>query len=413
MRHRNLDVRVIGQQLGVAAVLEGSVRRAGSRIRLSARLVSTTDGYQLWSETYDRQLADIFDVQDELARAIVNALRPGYVGPPDVRLVEPPTDDLEAYQLYLKGRFFSNRRTPDGLRKGIEHFEQTVMADPGYALAHSGLADSYSMMAVYCVLPPSEAYPKAKAAARRALELDDGLAEAHLSTAYVALIYEWDWAEAERACWRAIALNPSYAQAYHWLGWSLASVGRLDEAATAARRAMVLEPLSPIIQSRAAQIVSYAGMPEEGVAGSRRALELDSDFYLAYETMASAYIHPRLRKYDEALAAIGRMPALPSTSRRFLEPLVYALRGDREEATRRLAQLDVDPSAERVPPGYLTMQLAQTCAVLGNMDEAFRWLRRARDERLHTIALLKADPEFERLRPDPRFGELLRSVGLE
>jgi tetratricopeptide (TPR) repeat protein len=320
---------------------------------------------------------------------------------------------MEAYQLYLKGRFFSNQRTPDGLRKGVEYFERAVHTDPEYALAYSGLADSYSMLAVYGVVPPGEAYPKARAAARRALELNTSLAEAHLSTAYVALVYEWDWGEAERACRRAIELQPSYAAAHHWLGWSLASVGRLDEAAVAARRALALEPLSPQVQSRASQILSYAGLPEEGAAGSLRALELDPNFFLALETLGSAYLHPRMRKYDEALAAVERMSAYPSISGRFLLPMVYALKGDHEEARRRLAELQVDPAGERVPPGYMTMLLAVAYAALGDNDEAFRWLWRARDDHLHTIALLKAEPNFEPLRSDPRFAELLRSVGLE
>jgi serine/threonine-protein kinase len=413
MRARSLDVDTIGRQLNVGAVLEGSVRRAGTRVRLSARLVSVADGYQLWSETYDRQLADIFDVQDELARAIVAALRLRLVGPAAARLVRPATSDVEIYQLYLKGRFFSSKRTPDGLRKAIEHFERVIEADPNYALAHSGLADCYSMLGVYCVLPPGEAYPKAKAAARRALQLDDGLAEAHLSVAYVALVYEWAWAKAERECRRAIELQPSYAPAHHWLGWCLAYVGRLEEAGEAARRAMALEPLSPIIQSRASQILSYAGFPEEGVAGSLRALELDPGFFLALETLGSAYLHPKLHKYEEALAVAERLATYPLTSGPFLQPWILALMGERAEAERRLAQLQLNPEGERVPPGYLTMMLAGTYAALGDPDEAFRWLYRARDERLHAIALLKIEAAFDPLRGDPRFGELLCSVGLD
>jgi tetratricopeptide (TPR) repeat protein len=250
-----------------------------------------------------------------------------HVGQADQRLVEPPTDDIKAYELYLKGRFFSNRRTPEGLRKGIEYFERAIQTDPEYALAHSGLADSYSMLGVYCVLTPGEAYPKAKTAASRALELDASLAEAHLSTGYVALVYEWNWAEAERACRRAIELQPSYGAAHHWLGWSLASVGRLQEAATAAQRAILLEPLSPIIQSRASQILSYAGLPEEGVAGSLRALELDPDFFPALETLGSAYLHPRMRKYDDALAAAERLSAYPPSPRRFFSPWLRRSKG--------------------------------------------------------------------------------------
>jgi TolB-like protein/tetratricopeptide (TPR) repeat protein len=413
MRSRSLDVDAIGRQLKVAAVLEGSVRRAGNRIRLAARLVNVVDGYQLWSDTYDRELTDIFDVQDELARAIVGALRLRLVGPPNGRLIEPATGDMEAYQLYLKGRFFSSKRTPDGLRKGIEYFERAIQSDPGYALAYSGLSDSYSMAGVYCMLPPGEAYPKAQAAARRAIQLDDRLAEAHLSMAYVALVYDFAWAEAERECRRAIALQPSYAQAHHWLGWCLLYVGRLQEACDAARQAMALEPLSPIIQSRGSQILSYAGLPEEGAAGSLRALELAPEFFLALETLGSAYLHPKVRKYHEALEVVERMSAYPSSSARYLRPWILALMGDRAQAEHLLAQLGVDPAGERAPPGYLTMMLAGAYAALGDKDQAFRWLYRARDDRLHAIALLKIEAAFDPLRTDPRFAELMHSVGLE
>jgi len=413
VRGRNLDVDAIGRQLKVGAVLEGSVRRAGNRIRLAARLVSVADGYQLWSESYNRELTDIFDVQDELARAIVGALRVRLAGPADARLIEPPTRNMDAYQLYLKGRFFSSRRTPEALRKGIEYFERAIEADPSFALAYSGLSECYSMVGIYCVLPPTEAYPKAQEAASRALELDGRLAEAHLSMAYVALVYELEWAKAEAECRRAIELQPSYAQAHHWLGWCLAYVGRLAEAGDAARQAMALEPLSPIIQSRGSQILSYGGQPEEGIAGSLRALEMDPTFFPALETLGSAYIHPKLRRYREALEVVERMAPYPMSSGRFLRPCVLALMGDRVEAERRLAELQVDPDGPWVPPGYLTMMLAGAYAALGDKDQAFRWLYRARDDRLHTVALLKIEAVFDPLRSDSRFGELLRSVGLE
>jgi tetratricopeptide (TPR) repeat protein len=228
----------------------------------------------------------------------------------------------------------------------------------------------------------------------------------------VDVVYELQWARAETECRKAIELQPSYAQAHHWLGWCLAYMGRVEEASQAARHAMALEPLSPLIQARGSHILSYGGYVEEGIAGSLRALELDPTFFTGLETLASAYIHPKLRRYHEALEVVERMSPYPSSSGRFLRPWILAMMGNRAEAERRLAELQVDPTDQRVPPGYLTMMLAAAYTALGDNEQAFRWLYRARDDRLHTLALLKIEPALDPLRTDPRFDALLQSAGL-
>ena len=240
---KQIDVRSIGAQLNVQAVVEGSVRRAGRRLRLSAQLTNVADGYQLWSETFDRELEDVFAIQDELSRGIVRALQIRLLGAESAALVKPSTDDFEAYTLYLKGRHFWNRRTEAGLRLGLDYFEQALARDPGYAPAHAGVADSYAILGFYSSLPPTEAFPKARQAASRALELDPTLAEARPALAYVAMYHDWDWAGAEREFRLAIALNPGYSTTHQWYGNFLSILGRFDESVAEFSRAIALDPV--------------------------------------------------------------------------------------------------------------------------------------------------------------------------
>lgn len=412
LKGKNLDVREIGRQLSVGAVLEGSVRRTRNTFRITAELISAKDGYHLWSETYDRELIDLLDVQEELARAIARALSVTLVGK-ETQLVRPLTENLEAYHFYLKGRFFLNKRNPDDMRRGIEYFERAIQADPDYALAYSGLADSYHMLAIYCVLQPREAYPKAQIAAARALALNDSLAETHVSVAYVALAYEWDWVTGEREFRRAIALDPGHAWAHQWLGWCLVTLGRVDEAATAARRAMELEPLAPVLHSRSGHVLTYTGRPEEGAAASLRALELDPRCAVAFETLAYAYCHPSLRRYDEAISALTQALSLSGNSAKFMLPAAYALNGDRDEATRLLRDLQLDIESGRRPPGVTTMWISWAYATLGDIDEAFRWLELAYVDRVFTVALLRTDFGYDSLRFDARFVALLHQMGFD
>jgi serine/threonine protein kinase len=410
-RGKNLDAREIGRRLNVGALLEGSVRKSKDSFRITVQLIGTRDGLNLWSESYDRKLIHVFEVQEELARAIASALSMTLVGK-ETPLVRPLTDNMEAYHLYLKGRFFLNKRIPDSMRRAIEYFGQAIRADPSYALAYSGLADSYHLLAIYCAMLPKEAYPHAKIAAAKGLALNDSLPETHVSAGCVALAYDRDWITAERECRRAIELDPSHALAHHWLGWCLVSMG-CPEASREARRAMELEPLAPIIHARAGHILSYAGLPEEGAAASLRALELDPHCAVAFETLAYAYCHPRIRRFDEAISVLKQALSLPEGTAQFFLPMAHALNGDRVEAMNLLKGLRLNVESGRRPPSYTTMWVSGAYAILGNMDEAFRWLELSCADRAFSSVLLNIEHAYDPLRSDPRYAVLLREVGLD
>jgi tetratricopeptide (TPR) repeat protein len=405
------DVREIGRRLGVSTVLEGSVRRMGARLRITAQLVSTESGYHLWSEAYDREVADVFAVQDELSRSIVDALKLQLTRSEDRPLVQPATQNLAAYTDYLRGRYWSAKRDPEDLQLAVKCFTSAVAADPGYALAHAGLAECYHLLAIYGVLPPKEAYPKARSAAARAIDLNELLPEAHVPAGCVALCYDWNWAAAERELRRAIELNGNHAQAHHWLAWCLLITRRTADAVAAARRAMEIEPLSPPIQARAGHILAYAGESAESEAGILRALELNPTFLPAIETLATLYTRRRVGRYQEAAEALTRVVDVPSSNARYFLPWVYALLGRPDEARLKLKALDLHPTG-RGPPTYTVVWLLAAHATLGDKDEAFRWLERAVTDRVFTAPLMNVEEECEPLRSDPRFAALEAAVGL-
>jgi tetratricopeptide (TPR) repeat protein len=358
---------------------------------------------------FDRQLADVFELQDELTRAIVVTLQPQLaVGDMDT-LVPPATRNLDAYTLYLKGRYFWNRRTPASLRKGIALFEEAVALDPDFALAYAGVADSFHILAVYGVLPASEAYPLARTAAERAMALNDGLAESHVSMSYVWLCYDWDWDRAERGFRRAIELSPGSAPAHHWLAWTLVIVGRFDAAAAEARAAAELDPLSPLVTARAGHILTYVGRFDEGAAFAERALELDPGFAVSYEVLALARLQQG--RTDEAVDLLERSRDLPGSTARYLLPWVLAAGGRRTEAAERLRVLQSE-TGDALPPGYAVQWVASAYALLGDADEAFRLLDRALEERRFSAILLRPEQSYSVIRHDPRFQGLLRKTGL-
>src|SRR6185503_3272472 len=241
---RNTNVSEIGAALNVKTVLEGSVRKSANRLRITAQLINVADGYHLWSERYDREMKDIFDVQDEITLAIVDALKVKLLGDEKQAVLKRHTDDNEAYQLYLKGRYYWNKRTAEGFEKALECFEEAIARDSNYALAYAGLADTHNTRGSYSIVPPKEAFPLAKAAADKALELDDRLAEAHNSRAFLLYMFDWNWSTANEEFQRALELNPDYATAHHWYGWYLIATGRLDEAQREMKRAQRLDSLS-------------------------------------------------------------------------------------------------------------------------------------------------------------------------
>ena len=405
---RGLDIRAIGERLGVQVVAEGSVRRSGDRLRVTAQLIDVVDGYHLWSETYDRLMSDVFAIQEEIAGTIASTLKLklSHVG----ELVRPGTKDVEVYNTYLKGRYFWNQRTPQGLRRSVEYFQQAIEADPNFALPYTGIADAYHVLSVYGVLRPLEYYPKARTAAARALELDPTLAEAHTSLAHVAFVYDLDHAGAEREYLKALEINPRHAPAHHWYGWLLTVLGRQEEAVKHARRAVELEPLSTIILTRGADILSYAGHFDESADLCQRALELNPDFYGALEV--TALNESRRGDPDRAMAAIDCLRAAPGNQVSTTIPWLLAKAGRRQEAIDMLSNLKLDPDADSVPTGYMAAWLAGAYAALGDLDLGYRWVDRLIEERSFGIQFWKADSGYEPLRSDPRFEVISRRLGL-
>jgi serine/threonine-protein kinase len=407
------DIGEIGAKLKVATVLEGSVRKSGSRLRITAQLVNVADGYHLWSERYDREMEDVFAIQDDIARAIANRLQVTLAGGAGERLVEPPTKSLEAYDLYLKGRFFVNQYVDakgEDPRKGIEFFEQALALDPGYALAHAGLADAYSHLGAVGILHPKQALPKAREAAMRALELDEALAETHYVLGWMVMHYDYDWAGAEKHFRRAIELDPSSAEAHWRYGFYLVHVrGRFDEAVAEVRRAVELEPLSVTTNTRLGQILCRVGRHEEAVTRLRRAVELDPSNWWAHWSLAEAYMMSSM--YTESIAAMQTAIALAGPHPWNLSNLavIYAASGKTAEAEAIYDELLARSRREYVQP----FVFAWVSAGLGRKDEAFEWLGRAYDERDPLLAVLKHLPFFDCLREDPRFDALLKRMGLE
>jgi eukaryotic-like serine/threonine-protein kinase len=399
------DIRTIGDRLNVQTILEGSVRRAGRRLRVAAQLVNVADGFQLWSETFDRELEDVFAIQDQIAGAITAAL--------EVRLLgrsrrQPPTADLEAYSLYLKGRHFWNRRTEEALRTGLGFFEEALARDPDYALAHSGVADSHLILGFYCANPPMEAFPVARAAALRALELDPSLAEARVALAYISMYHDWDWVEADRQFQEGIRLNPGYSTAHQWYGNFLATQGRFEESLAAFGRAIALDPLSPLKTGALGWGCYFARRYEEAAGHHRQALVLDPAYAVAHLWLGLAL--EQMGEVSEALAAFDAAVRLSGHSpiARCGAAHAEAKAGRRDEARRAAAEL-AELRSSRFVSAY---DIATIHSGLGDTATALDWLERGYEERTHWMALLGVDPRLDPLRQEPRFQALMGGLRL-
>jgi tetratricopeptide (TPR) repeat protein len=404
-----VDVRQMGERLGVQHVVEGSVRTAGNRVRITAQLVDVANGYHLWSERYDRQMDDVFAIQDEIARAIVNRLKVKLAGDGEAPLVKRPTHDLEAYHLYLQGRHaWLSRRDEAGLRRAIECFEQAIARDPAYAVAHAGLAYVYASMAVYEVMPPREAFGKSKPAAERALVLDAELDEAYYALGAARTYFDWDFAAAESAFRQAIALNPSLAVAHGVLAILLAVVGRPSEALAEANLSRTLDPVSVVIAFTAATAVMYTGRYEEALRDLRRTLELNPGFGPAWMWLSE--LLSREGKHAEAAEASERYLAVTRRNPRSLAvAAATAFRaGRRGEGDERLQELRSCSTARYVSP----VQIATALVARGDYGEALTWLERGVEERASTLFLLNVLTIWDPLRSDPRFVAITKRIGL-
>ncbi len=409
-KNKDADPQKVGQDLHVGAVLTGRLSERGDTLIVQAELVDVAKGTQLWGAQYNRRLADLLAVQEDISREISEKLRLRLTGEEKTRLAKRPTTNSDAYQLYLQGRYWWNKRNPEALQKGLQFFQQAVEKDPGYALAYAGLSDSYNILASfgYDALPPREARPKAKAAALKALELDPALGEAHVSLAQVLANYDWDFPGAETQYKRAIELNPGYPTAHDFYAIHLMAMGRQEEAITEARRALELDPLSLVIRHRLARALRYAHRYDEGIAEERRTLELDPNFYIAHVVLGAMLLEKEQK--EEALAEFQKALELSHGSFLALAWMGYAqaMTGNQAEATKTLERL-TELSKQRYIPAYY---LAFVYAGLGQKDQAFGQLERSYQERSDFLLFLKVTESMASLRSDPRFADLLRRIGL-
>jgi serine/threonine-protein kinase len=405
---RDVDARAAGAELRVRAVLTGRVVLRGDALSIRAELVDAQDGSHLWGEHYNRKLSDIFAVEEEISKEISENLRLKLSREQKKRLTKRYTEDSVAYQTYLKGRFYWNKRTEDALKRGIDYFQKAIDIDPGYALAYAGLADSYNMLAGYSTLAPRDAFPKAKAAARKALEIDDTLAEAHTSLAFVMLAYDWDWAGADRAFRRAIALDPTYATAHHWYSLYLVLISRTEEALDEVGRAQELEPLSLAISTTRGWILHLARRYDAAIEAYNKTLEMEPAFPLARRRLGQTYLEKA--QFTAAVAEIEKA-AKVSRDTETLAALghAYAVSGNRLEAERILDELNTLKTQRYIPSFFI----ARINAGLGERDLTFEWLDRAFDERYGMLAYLKIDPAFDTLGSDPRLDALMKRVGID
>jgi len=408
LKDAKLDVRDIGEKLGVGTVLEGSVRKVGNRLRITAQLVSISDGYHLWSERYDREMEDVFAIQDEISLAIVDNLKIKLLGGDSLAATARRTQDLEAYALYLKGRFYWNKRNPADARTALECFRQAIERDPDYAAAYAGVADCYLVLESTQELGLEEAFREVDAAVKKALELDEDLAEAHASLAWVKMVRDWDWDGAEKELLRAIELNPSYATAHHWYSVYLMAVDRPHDALAEARRAAELDPLSPIISLLIGMVLDNLG--EHGLAEEqfKRTLEIDAAFGPAYMALSDIYAGRGL--YDKALAAVERGSALPAGELWFqgMRGYIDALAGRKSEALDVVEELKTAAAED----GIQSPMIASIYTALGEKEQAILWLEKICETRSSQILLLVADVSFDDLRSDPGFIALLRKIGV-
>ncbi len=400
----------IGRELGVDYLLEGSVRRTGDRVRISAQLIRVRDQTHLWAADYDRDDRDILALQTDVAKAIGRQielkLTPGQLARfADKRQVNP-----ECYDLYLKGRYYLSKRTEEGIEKAVEYFRQAIEKDPNYARAYAGLADSYSFLGdtTYGVRSPRETMPKAKAAAMKALELDETLAEAHTSLAAIQETFEWEWSSAEKEYKRAIELNPGYATAHHWYAVYLAQMGRLDESIAEMRRAEEDDPLSPIISENTGLMFYFARHYDQAIEQYRKAFELDPNLVIAHYDLGRAYARKGL--YDEAIAEFQKAVKLSGGQPLYVAGLAsaYGVAGRKAQAIKIVKELKDRSKLEYVSP----YEIALVYVSLGETNHAFEWLEKAYQERSSFKDELRAAPELDGLRSDPRFDDLLKRMRL-
>jgi len=408
---KDADAETVGQKLGVRAVLKGRVLQRGDELEISAELVDARDDSHIWGQQYSRKTSDIFALQGDLAREMTSMLRVKLTGDDEARMMKTPTANPEAYQDYLKGRFWWSKATEDGVNRGIGYFQQAIAKDPNYALAYAGLADSYTLLAGLAVARPREAFPKAEAAAAKALEIDNSLSEAHAARGFILGVYEWDLPGAEKEFRRAIELNPNNSNAHHIFGIILVHAGRLDEALNEEKRAVELDPLSPVASRAVGAVLVDQRKYDPAIEQLKKTLELAPTLGLALNDLATAYLLKG--NYGEAISVsetalanpIGKVAPLSSLA------YAYAVAGRKAEAQKILDQLGELSKRQYIQPRVI----ARICVGLGEKDKAFAYLEESlKDRSIETgFATINVDPTFDPLRSDPRFNDLVRRMNLQ
>jgi len=407
-KHAHKPLPQIARELNVDAVVEGTVLRSGDQVRITAQLIEASADKHLWSQSYEGELRDTLALQKKVAKAIADQIRLN-LSPQEkaalqnVRVVNP-----RAYESYLKGRYFWNKRTADALKVALAHFNQAIEEDPKYAQAYSGLADTYALLGdwEYAAMTPKEALPRAKAAAIKALELDGALGEAHNSLAFCLDIFDWDLDSAGKEFRRAIELNPGYATAHHWYAWHLSLLGRNDEAIAEMRIAESMDPLSLIIKTELAELHVIARSYDESIRESRKTIEMDPGFALAHNQLGEAYLqkhmhHEAVDELQKAVQLSGRSPTCMANLAR-----AYVASGQKSEAVKLL-----DDLKNRSTPGDPNAsEIAVIYAALGDPNQAMNWLEKEYEARFNPSVLLR--PGFDPLRSDLRFEKLVRRIGL-
>ena len=406
----------IGRELRAGALVEGSVRKAGNKIRVTAQLIDANSEGHLWSSSYDRNLEDIFEVQSDIAENVADALKTKLLDEDKEKITKKPTGDINAYTLYLKGRYYWNERNKESVEKAIKYFEEALKRDPKYALAYSGIADSYIVLVGHGHLAPSVGYAKAKSAAMKAIELDDRLAEAHTSLASI-LSAEWDWTGAEEEFAKALRINPNYATAHHWNSLHLLDLGRLDEAFREIKVAEELDPLSPIMHTALGVLYFYARQYDVALEEHGRALELDPNFWPAHTNRIDVYLLKSM--FNEATEELKwYLPGLPSTTAALSEAqfrsYVNAASGRTQEAIRIILECEDKIAHERDEDidQYVMVSFASIYAKVGNKDHALEWLRRCFEVHAITPFKVRILPYFDEITSDPRFDELVKKTGV-
>jgi len=406
---KGYDIKEIGEKLNVQTVLEGSIRKAENKIRITSQLVNVSDGYQIWSEKYDRDLNDIFTIQDEISLSIVDKLKIKLFRDERIILVKHHTEDKEAYNLYLKGRYFWNRRSEVGFSKAFEFFQSAIEVDPLYALPYIGIADTYNISGHFCFMPPKEAFENARTAATKALEIDNNLSEAHTSLAWIYTYSDRNWELAEKKYKLSIELNPEYATAYEWFSLFLAGKGRFDEAITEIRKALVLDPVSTMINAILGVILIFQRRFKEAIIQFKKTLEMNQNFPFTYIWQGMAYWG--IEDYDRALVSLLKFEALAKemTYGLGLLGMAYGLANQDNKA------FEVFEKMERISENKYVSSLHKAFIFIGlsNKDKAFELMNKAYIEKDPFLFYSKTLPMYDSLRTDPRYSELLKKLRLE